>query len=85
MYNWKYKNMEKSRKPNGKNIEIALELLELSLFLKNAVKKQRRKNIVNQCCPINTFISSVISARAGIQNQSLWIPVSTGMTKEHNV
>jgi hypothetical protein len=43
MYNWKYKNMEKSRKPNGKNIEIALELLELSLFLKNAVKKQRRK------------------------------------------
>jgi len=43
MYNWKYKNMEKSRKPNGKNIEIALELLELSLFLKNAVKKAAKK------------------------------------------
>lgn len=26
-------------KPNGRNIEIALELLELSLILKRAVKK----------------------------------------------
>ena len=28
--------MKKSRKPNGKNIDIALELLELSLFLKKS-------------------------------------------------
>jgi hypothetical protein len=33
-------------------------------------------------CPINTFIPCVIPAEAGIQNQSHWIPVSTGMTKE---
>ena len=32
-----------SRKPNGKNIEIALELPELSLFLKTAVKKAMKK------------------------------------------
>jgi len=31
--------MKKTRKPNGKNIEIALELLELSLLLKTSVKK----------------------------------------------
>ena len=36
--------MKKSRKPNGKNIEIALELLELSLFLKTAVKKAMKKH-----------------------------------------
>lgn len=30
-------------KPNGKNIEIALELLELSLVLKKSVKKAIRK------------------------------------------
>jgi len=31
------------RKPNGKNIETALELLELSLILKSAVKKAAKK------------------------------------------
>jgi len=31
------------RKPNGRNIEIALELLELSLTLKSAVKKAEKK------------------------------------------
>ena len=30
-------------KPNGKNIEIALELLELSLALKKSVKKAVKK------------------------------------------
>lgn len=35
-------------KPKGKNIEIALELLELSLMLKGAVKKATKKN--NVCC-----------------------------------
>lgn len=30
-------------KPNGKNIEIALELLELSLILKHSVKKAIKK------------------------------------------
>jgi len=35
--------MKKTRKPNGKNIEIALELLELSLLLKNSVKKAIKK------------------------------------------
>jgi hypothetical protein len=30
-------------KPNGKNIEIALELLELSLILKASVKKAMKK------------------------------------------
>jgi hypothetical protein len=40
--------MKKSRKPNGKNIEIARELPELSRFLKNAVKKAvKKKNGVN--------------------------------------
>ncbi len=29
--------------PNGKNIEIALELLELSLILKSAVKRAAKK------------------------------------------
>ena len=35
--------MKKTQKPNGKNIEIALELLELSLILKNSVKKAMKK------------------------------------------
>jgi hypothetical protein len=35
--------MKKNREPNGKNIEIALELLELCLFLKTAVKKAMKK------------------------------------------
>jgi hypothetical protein len=35
--------MKKNRKPNGKNIEIALELLELSLLLKTSVKKAMKK------------------------------------------
>lgn len=30
-------------KPNGKNIEIALELLELSLILKKSVKKATKR------------------------------------------
>jgi hypothetical protein len=30
-------------KPNGKNIETALELLELSLILKASVKKAKKK------------------------------------------
>ncbi len=30
-------------KPNGKNIEIAFELLDLSLILKKSVKKAIRK------------------------------------------
>jgi len=30
-------------KPNGKNIEISLELLELSLILKNALRKAKKK------------------------------------------
>jgi hypothetical protein len=30
-------------KPNGKNIEIALELLELSLALKKSVRKATKK------------------------------------------
>ena len=44
---WVYTNeavMKKSRrKPNGKNIELALELLELSLILKKSVKKAVKK------------------------------------------
>lgn len=32
-----------SLKPKGKNIEIALELLELSLILKKSVKKAAKK------------------------------------------
>jgi len=35
--------MKKTQKPNGKNIETAHELLELSLILKNSVKKARKK------------------------------------------
>jgi hypothetical protein len=35
--------MKKIRKPNGKNIEIALELLELSLILKQSLKKAMKK------------------------------------------
>jgi hypothetical protein len=35
--------MKNSRKPNGKNIETALELLELSLLLKTALKKAPKK------------------------------------------
>jgi hypothetical protein len=35
--------MKKTQKPNGKNIEIALELLELSLILKNSVNKAMKK------------------------------------------
>jgi hypothetical protein len=36
-------------KPNGKNIEIALEMLELSLVLKKSVKKaiKKKKSNVN--------------------------------------
>ena len=32
-----------SQKPNGKNIELALELLELSLILKRSVKKAGKR------------------------------------------
>jgi hypothetical protein len=35
--------MKKLRKPNGRNIEISLELLELSLILKKSVKKAIKK------------------------------------------
>ena len=35
--------MKKTQKPNGKNIETALELLEPSLILKNSVKKAMKK------------------------------------------
>jgi hypothetical protein len=39
-----YQSMKKRpRKPNGRNIELALELLELSLILKAAVKKAMKK------------------------------------------
>jgi hypothetical protein len=38
-----HRAMKKIRKPNGKNIEIALELLELSLILKQSVKKAMKK------------------------------------------
>jgi hypothetical protein len=38
-----YPMKKKELKPNGKNIEISLELLELSLMLKNAVKKAVKK------------------------------------------
>jgi hypothetical protein len=34
---------KRPRKPNGRNIEIALELLELSLILKTALKKAAKK------------------------------------------
>jgi len=34
---------KKPLKPNGKNIEIALELLELSLILKKSVRKTIKK------------------------------------------
>jgi len=34
---------KKPFKPNGKNIEIALELLELSLILRKSVKKALKK------------------------------------------
>jgi hypothetical protein len=37
--------MKKNRKPNGKNIEISLELLELSLIIKNSVKKAVKKKL----------------------------------------
>jgi hypothetical protein len=37
------RTMKKIRKPNGKNIEIALELLELSLILKQSLKKAMKK------------------------------------------
>ena len=46
MISWEYRvneTMKKTQKPNGKNIEIALELLELSLILKNSVKKAMKK------------------------------------------
>lgn len=40
----KYAQMKKpSRKPKGKNIEVALELLQLSLVLKASVKKAAGK------------------------------------------
>jgi len=38
---------KKPLKPNGKNIEIALELLELSLILKKSVHKARNKKFGN--------------------------------------
>jgi hypothetical protein len=31
------------RRPNGKNVEVALQLLQLSLSLKSAVKKATKK------------------------------------------
>jgi hypothetical protein len=31
------------RRPNGKNVEVALQLLQLSLVLKSAVKKATKK------------------------------------------
>jgi len=31
------------RRPNGKNVEVALQLLQLSLALKNAVRKAAGK------------------------------------------
>jgi hypothetical protein len=31
------------RKPSGKNVEVALQLLQLSLALKSAVKKSAKK------------------------------------------
>jgi len=34
---------KRQAKPNGRNIEIALELLELSLILKRSVKKALKK------------------------------------------
>jgi len=34
---------KRTAKPNGKNIEISLELLELSLILKSAVRKATKK------------------------------------------
>jgi len=34
--------MKKTQKPNGKNIEIALELLELSLLLRADVKRAKK-------------------------------------------
>jgi len=34
---------KKTLKPNGKNIEIALELLELSIILKKSVHKAIKK------------------------------------------
>jgi hypothetical protein len=41
---YNYQSMKKRpRKPNGRNIEIALELLELSLILKAALKKAKKK------------------------------------------
>jgi len=43
MYNFYNIAMKKTGKPNGKNIEIALELLELSLILKQSVKKAMKK------------------------------------------
>jgi hypothetical protein len=35
--------MKKTGKPSGKNVEIALELLELSLLLKASVNKSIKK------------------------------------------
>ena len=49
------------------------------------ISPKSRSNVNPVCRPINTFIPSVIPAKAGIQNQSHWIPVYTGMTKENNV
>jgi hypothetical protein len=43
MYNFYNIATKKTGKPNGKNIEIALELLELSLILKQSVKKAMKK------------------------------------------
>lgn len=34
------------RRPNGKNVEIALQLLQLSLALKSAVKKANRIELI---------------------------------------
>jgi len=38
-----YMRKKQLSKPNGRNIEIALELMELSLILKKSVKKANKK------------------------------------------
>lgn len=59
----------KSLTPNGKNIEIALELLELSLILKKSVHNQERKNnIYNRSLykkassgiPVGTSLAAIV-------------------------
>jgi hypothetical protein len=36
-------DLSMKRRPNGKNVEVALQLLQLSLVLKSAVRKAARK------------------------------------------